>query len=119
MKKHVLVVDDEYEVSQAVELILEDEGYMVTSCGDGLEAQEFLRKNVPSLVISDIMMPHCDGYCLMDFMKEEKSLSKIPVILMSAAHPNDEKGEADGFMKKPFDLETLLYTVAKAIGKAS
>ena len=119
MKKHVLVVDDEYEVSQAVELILEDEGYLVTSCGDGLEAKEFLRKNIPALVISDVMMPLCNGYALLEFIRDEENLSRVPVILMSAAQLKDDSPEPDEFMKKPFDLETLLYTVEKVIGKAS
>lgn len=118
MKKHILIVDDEYEVSQAVEGILEDEGFSVKTCGDGLEAQTYLKDHVPNLIISDVMMPYCNGYQLLEFIRKQETLGKVPVILMSAASLRSDGPKPDKYMKKPFDLDTLLTTVEKVIGKA-
>ena len=115
MKKLILIVEDEYEVSEAIASILEDEGYGVASCADGIEAQNYLKDHVPSLIISDVMMPRCDGYALLKFIRGNKSLNRVPVILMSAAIPKKPDTGCDRFMKKPFSLDTLLDNVESAI----
>lgn len=113
--KTILVVDDELEVAQAVEAILEDEGYEILSAGDGLEAQKKIQEKRPDLVISDIMMPRCSGNQLLKAIKEDKKLRSIPVILMSAARNSEGPQEPDGFLKKPFDLDELLSLVEKTM----
>lgn len=117
MKKTILVVEDEMDVALAVEAILEDEGFDVITCGDGLEAQNILKERVPDLILSDIMMPHCNGYQLLEFVSTEKLLKSVPFVLMSAITPKAEGKKADSFLKKPFDLENLLVTVEKVLNK--
>lgn len=117
MKKIILVVDDEIEIAQSVETILVDEGYDVLSVGDGLQAQKLLTHKRPDLIISDVMMPHCNGYQLLRKLREQDNLKDIPVILMSAAQMNDNEVAPESFLKKPFDLEGLLFSVEKVLGK--
>lgn len=117
MKKSILVVDDELEVAQAVGSILEDEGYEVFSAGDGREAQEALKRKLPDLIITDIMMPHCNGYDLLRLVKSDDTYKNIPVVLMSAAQLKEIEVQPQNFLKKPFNLESLLLAVEKILGK--
>lgn len=112
MKNTILVVEDEKEVSEAITSILEDEGYHVLVSSDGLEAQKVLKDKTPALILSDIMMPHCDGYSLLNFVKSNRDLRKIPFVLMSAAQMKKVEVMPDKFIRKPFNLEQLLDTVA-------
>ena len=111
--KKVLVVDDEFELASSVEAILEDEGFAVKSTSDGLEACELLQTEEFDLVISDVMMPRCDGYQLLEKIRKEKKVDGIPVILMSAAQLKPAKFKPDHFLKKPFDIDTLVQAVEK------
>jgi len=113
--KRVLVVDDEFELASSVEAILEDEGFIVKSAGDGLEAFDLLQTEEFDLVISDVMMPRCDGYQLLEKIRKEKKVKGIPVILMSAAQLKTIKVKPDNFLKKPFDIDTLIQAVEKCI----
>lgn len=116
MKKTILVVDDELEVAQSVESILEDEGYTVLSAGDGLEALELLNGRIPDLIISDIMMPLMNGHELLEKIRGEDRFKNIPVVLMSAVHHEKNK-QAQSYLKKPFNLDSLIETVQNLIGK--
>ena len=119
MKKTILVVDDEFEVAHAVETILEDEGFEVLCAGDGLEAQKVLKEKIPDLIITDIMMPNCNGYQLLETIRKTDDYKNVPVVLMSAAQIKNSAARPQGFLKKPFNLDNLLETVEKIIGKGS
>ena len=112
MKKSILVVDDEFEVGQAVLSILEDEGYEVDYASDGLDAKERIAKKTPDLIISDVMMPRCSGIQLMVEIRTDPKRKDIPIILMSAA-PVKEAQASNAFLRKPFNIELLLETVEK------
>lgn len=114
--KTILVVDDEMEVANAVEAILEDEGYSVLVAGDGREAIEVMKEKVPDLVISDVMMPFFNGKQLLQHLRTHEKLKSTPIIFMSAAnHESDEVIRKEIFLKKPFDLDKLLDSVTKAL----
>lgn len=116
MKKTILVVDDELEVAQSLESILMDEGYEVFSAGNGLKAMEIVKDKVPDLIISDVMMPLCGGHELIQKLRKDERLREVPVVLMSAVH-HEKIIDADSYLKKPFNLDTLLTTVEQFIGK--
>lgn len=116
MKKTILVVDDELEVAQSLESILIDEGYEVITAGNGLFAMELVKNKVPDLIISDVMMPLCNGHELIQKIKNDERLMNVPVVLMSAVH-HEKNAAASSYLKKPFNLDTLLSTVEKHIGK--
>lgn len=115
--KKILVVDDEFELAMSVESILLDEGHEVIRASDGLEAFELFKTQSFDLVLSDVMMPRLDGYGLMERIRSEGK-SKIPVILMSAADLKAAGNKADGFLKKPFDLDALIDTVEGFLKKS-
>lgn len=117
MKPFILVVEDEIEVSEAILAILEDEGYSVVVSRDGLEAQKILKDKIPQMILSDIMMPHCDGYTLLTHVKEHKELKNIPFVLMSAAQMKHVDTPPDKFIRKPFNLDVLLDTIESFVPK--
>jgi len=111
----ILVVDDENSLRTLVAEILSSEGYEVIQASDGLEALEMARQYRPSLILSDIMMPHMSGLELITALRQHPSTASIPVILLSAAYilPPDQtnpKGVA-AFLAKPFDIATLAALV--------
>ncbi|MDZ4063677.1 MAG: response regulator, partial [Coriobacteriia bacterium] len=113
----VLVVDDDEAGRYLVASILESAGHDVIEAGDGFEALEKGRSEMPDVVISDILMPRMDGYQLAREWKVDEALARIPLVFLTASYtdPADEKFAvelgADGFLSKPVEPETLLETI--------
>ena len=76
----ILLVDDEPGLRTAVQAYLEDEGFQVTTAVDGEEGWEKAQKMIPDVIISDVMMPRCDGYGLLKKIREDERLGGTPVI---------------------------------------
>ena len=119
--KTVLIVDDEFALTDTLKELLEDEGYSAEGAGDGKEALEIMGKHPPDLVVADMMMPIMDGCALLHAMRASPALKSIPVILMSTVRrqvvlSRDALLEFSGFLHKPFKLNEFLALVVKLIG---
>ena len=119
MRPKVLVVEDEDEIRQYLQQELSGE-YKVETCRDGKEAYEKVLRQMPDLVVSDIVMPGMDGLTLCRKIKQHTNVNHVPVILLSAkARPEDTlKGMgigADAYLTKPFNIDLLKSTVANLI----
>ena len=121
----VLVADDDPAILRLVKTILEKESYEVVTAKDGREAYKILQ-NDPKFTagIFDVVMPHISGPELVRFMKTEKRLMKIPVMMMTAEQ--DPKLSSDSFsagavvfLPKPFTTAQLNIMLQMLIGKAS
>lgn len=118
----ILVVDDDSSARQLVELILRSGGHQITTATDGVQALEIARHEPPELVISDILMPHMDGYQLCRLWKDDERLSQIPLAFYTASYvdPADERFAsglgADAFWRKPMEAGELLAAVDALIG---
>jgi len=113
----VLVVDDDPLILQTVTEILTEEGYPVEQAHSALEAMRAVARAHPSLVLLDIRMPGLDGT---QFARELRTHdTSIKIVVMTAAreaqHWAQEIGASD-YIEKPFELEELLATVARACG---
>jgi UDP-3-O-[3-hydroxymyristoyl] N-acetylglucosamine deacetylase len=118
----ILVVDDEEKIRQSLRGVLSDEGYVITEAGDGLAALAKLESEPPDLVILDVWLPEMDGISLLERIRETHP--GLPVIII-CGHANIEAavratrlGAAD-FIEKPFSLEALLASVARALGNGA
>jgi len=110
----ILVVDDEAPILELLTDALEIEGYHVLRSYNGAQALEIAREQVPSLVISDIMMPLMNGLELCRRLKADSRTARVPVVLMTAAALDQARtSNADAVLAKPFELNALLQLVAK------
>jgi signal transduction histidine kinase/DNA-binding response OmpR family regulator/ligand-binding sensor domain-containing protein len=111
----LLILEDNSDLQQYLKQILEDD-YHVTTVNNGQEAQKRLEHTRPDLILSDIMMPLVDGFQFLEWMKNSKQYSGIPVIMLTARAEIDDKLRAlrmgvDDYMLKPFVESELLARV--------
>ena len=119
--KRILICDDDPVILRLLEVNLELEGYDVLTANHGEEAFEIASRELPDLVILDIMMPRLDGYQTCQKLKAQSSTEQIPVVFLSAkAQASDiEKGKSFGvsdYLTKPFDPNDLLDVVERLVG---
>jgi signal transduction histidine kinase len=107
----VLIADDTPEMRGLIAEILADH-YRITTVSDGAEAWEAARRDPPDLIISDVMMPHVDGYELCRRVKQDPATAAIPFVMLTAKADLTMKIEglnrgADDYLVKPFSPEEL------------
>lgn len=117
-KKKILVADDDAGIVDAMQILLEDEGYEVIVTMNGENIFTMYEQN-PDLVFLDIWMSGVNGSTVCRKLKDSNTTRDIPVILFSANRDTEQialKCGADGFLSKPFEISKLLDTVKKYIG---
>jgi signal transduction histidine kinase/ligand-binding sensor domain-containing protein/DNA-binding response OmpR family regulator len=110
-KKTILIIDDNEEVLSFIFGVLSTE-YRVLKFTNGLNALDYMDKEIPDLIISDVMMPEMDGFELCKILKTSQNTNHIPVILLTAKSSTLNRIEglstgADSYMSKPFSIEEL------------
>jgi CheY-like chemotaxis protein len=121
----ILIVEDVGSVREMLEVTLKFKGYSVITAIDGVEALEKIQEQMPSLVISDILMPRMDGFALVHRLRSEASTRNLPVIFVSATYTTpDDKNFAFNlgvarFIEKPIDTSDFLLTVAEILTQGS
>lgn len=116
----VLVVDDQSSVTEIMQTTLAEHFKQVLTAKDGVEALKVLRSNRPDAVITDVKMPRMDGYELCRQIKQDITISHIPVVLMTDNTNRKRvmisyKTGADAYLPKPFDVELMMQVVINLI----
>ncbi|HEY83116.1 MAG TPA: response regulator transcription factor [Dehalococcoidia bacterium] len=111
--KTILVVDDEPRVVEFITMNLELEGFRVISASSGYEALEKVTRELPTLVILDIMMPDMDGF---ETLRRIRQVSSVPVIFLSVKGEEVDRVRgldlgADDYMTKPFSPRELVSRI--------
>ena len=119
MAKKIFIVDDDEGILSAFEAMLEDEGYSIDTYTNASFMNQLKKSNsLPNLILLDVLLSGTDGRVLCKEIKNNRNTKHIPIIMLSAA-PNVEdsvkSAGADGFIKKPFEMNDLLSIVAKHI----
>jgi CheY-like chemotaxis protein len=122
--RRIIVADDDPAILRLVTTILEKEGYTVVTARDGREAYKLLQDDTNFVAaVFDVVMPHISGPELVRYMKTEKRLMRIPVMMMTAEQ--DPKLSSDSFaagavvfLPKPFTTAQLQIMLRMLIGKA-
>lgn len=114
-KPTILVIDDNNDIRQYEHTLLQDD-YIVLEAVDGKEGLEIAKKEVPDLVICDVMMPVMDGLEFTEQLKTITATSHIPVIMLTAKNLEEHRAEgyehgADSYITKPFHSKVLLARI--------
>ncbi|MEX2607012.1 MAG: response regulator, partial [Kiritimatiellia bacterium] len=120
----ILLVDDKEENLYYLQRLLTAHGYEIVSARNGEEALHMARRNLPELVISDLLMPVIDGYTFLRIWKKDDRLNSIPFIVYTATYtdPEDEnlafKLGADDFILKPTEPNEFIDRVQRVLEKS-
>jgi CheY-like chemotaxis protein len=118
MAGYILVVDDDQGMRDLLRMHLAAAGYDVEVAEDAIAAGYRVLKNPPELIISDVNMPHMDGFEFIAALKADKSLPSIPVIFLTSFEEGDQRGKslgAVGYVTKPIMADKLLRLVAQHV----
>ena len=109
----ILIVDDEERILNLLRVKLKTLGYEVLTAADGVEALEQAQAQEPDLMVLDLLMPRMDGF---EALKELRSFSPVPVIILSAKGADADKIKglglgADDYLQKPFNPDELVARI--------
>ncbi|HYC43617.1 MAG TPA: response regulator [Noviherbaspirillum sp.] len=120
----ILIVDDEERNRKLLEVFMQAEGYRTISVGDGREAVALASRELPDLILLDMMMPGMDGFDVARALKAEPSLRHIPLVIVSslddiASRRRVLSAGADEVLNKPVDRWQLSQHVSRLLKAAS
>lgn len=130
MPKIVLAIDDDPDILSATETILQENGFTPILAQNGDVALHALKKQLPHVVILDILMPQHSGIKLYQILKTDETFKHLPVVIHSgiarrtflrsqealAAFGDDPVPEPEGYLEKPVEPEDLINTINKFFG---
>ncbi len=122
-KGRILVVEDDFDISNMLRIYFTGQGFDVSVAPRGGDALEMTRQKLPNLIVLDIMLPDMDGYAVCKELRTTTRTSHIPIIFLTQ---KDERSDriaglelgADDYITKPFDIEELKLRVQNAISRA-
>jgi len=120
-RKRILVVDDDADASEIARRLLELGGWTVETAANGQEALDRLSRNIPTLVIIDLVMPVMDGFSLVERLKSQPPYRNIPIVVLSALSlaPEEHRRLNNRIAAPPSQddpLEDLMTTVHRFLG---
>lgn len=122
-KARILVVEDDFDISNMLQIYFGGQGYDVDIASRGEDALEKTRHGLPHLIVLDIMLPDIDGYEVCRRLRTSTRTSHIPIIFLTQKDERSDKLQglelgADDYITKPFDIEELKLRVQNAIARA-
>lgn len=119
----ILVIDDERDVLMMCRVNLEFEGHEVVDASDAEEGLRLARETLPDVIVLDLMLPHRDGFWVLERLQERDPTRGIPVVLLTAKTAEEDQARgwqagADEYVTKPFSPAALGEAVAQ-IGRMS
>jgi len=122
LAERILVADDEPDILNLTRLMLEQEGYLVTTASDGEETLRKAEAEMPDIILLDIVMPGKTGLEVCKILKAKHKTRDIPVVMFTALGQDGDRKLAkeagcDGYFTKPFSLESLLTEVRRHLDR--
>jgi CheY-like chemotaxis protein len=116
MSRKILIIEDQATMRRNVALMLHLENYTALTAANGVEGLEIIRRDLPDLVLCDVMMPEMDGYAVLKALRGDEKLKHIPFIFLTAKGDRSDVSEglglgADAYLTKPVVREDLLNAV--------
>jgi two-component system cell cycle response regulator DivK len=121
MAKKVLIVEDNELNMKLFNDLLEANGYQVVQTRNGLHALDLAKEHRPDLILMDIQLPEVSGLEVTKWIKEDETISSIPIIAVTAfAMKGDEErirqGGCEAYISKPISVATFMQTIKLHIG---
>lgn len=123
--KRILTIDDEEDLTFFIKANLELTGeYEVTVARNGKEGIKAAIRNKPDLILLDIMMPHMDGYQVLDRLKKSRRTLSIPVIMLTAKGDDESKMKAsslynEDYIVKPIQIDSLIAKIEEILKRGT
>jgi len=117
----ILIIEDETSLNQSLGEFLKEEGYEIVSAFDGEEGIEMAKKEDPSLILLDIVLPKKDGYEVLDELKKDSTTKNIPIILLTNLEsPEDiqkafDKGATTYLVKSDYKMEDIANKIKETL----
>jgi PleD family two-component response regulator len=120
----ILVVEDDFDISNMLRIYFQSQGYEVTVAPRGGDALEMCRQQLPHIVVLDIMLPDIDGYEVCRQLRGNLRTKHIPIIFLTQKDERSDKIHglelgADDYITKPFDVEELKLRVKNSMARAA
>jgi two-component system alkaline phosphatase synthesis response regulator PhoP len=124
MAQRILVVDDDKNIVRLVRSYLEQAGFSVLVAYEGETAMHTIRRELPDLVVLDLMLPGRDGWQIARWMREDKRLASIPILMLTARVEDSDKMQgfelgADDYVTKPFNPPEIVARARAILRRAS
>ena len=121
MSKHVILVEDEMNIAEAIRFLLSQDGWRVETLANGGTAVEIIRAATPQLVILDVMLPGKSGFEILHELRAEVHLKDLPILMLTARGQARDREMAEmagvsAFMTKPFSNSEMLEAVRALTG---
>jgi DNA-binding response OmpR family regulator len=121
MRRHVLLIEDEPNISEAIRFLMMRAGWTVAVHHEGTEAVEAVRRETPDVVVLDMMLPGRSGFDILADLRADPELSGLPVLVLSAvgqggARDAAERAGANRFMTKPFANSEVVAAITELGG---
>ena len=122
-RKRVLLVDDDFEIVDAIRYALEGDGFEVIVARDGNQGLALAERENPDLMILDMMMPKRSGFLVLEKLRRTRDLP-LPVIMITGNEGSRHKAYAEllgvsDYIRKPFAMDRLLEAVHRLLGRAN
>jgi CheY-like chemotaxis protein len=120
MSKTVLIADDEAKIARLAQINLMRAGFEVMTAADGVEALASIEQRRPDLLILDVMMPHMDGFTVLERLRADPKTADLPVVMMSAQTKDADLLRAQHlgvahYLPKPVNPAELLRVVQEEL----
>ena len=116
MGKHVVLVEDEINIAEAIRFLLSQEGWRVETLANGAAAVDVIRKVMPDLVMLDVMLPGKSGFEILHELRADTAFDNMPILMLTARGQSRDREMAERagvskFMTKPFSNADMLDAV--------
>jgi CheY-like chemotaxis protein len=115
-RRYILICDDSVDTIDLLKFVLEENDYQVEAAQSVFEAIAKLKESTPNLLITDLMLPDCSGFALINHVRQQLQLNNLPILAISAAFHEDFQADDNlFFIEKPLDLDFLTVTIDKIL----
>ena len=118
----ILAIEDNADIRQLISVILEREGYQISTAADGISGLSLIKETKPDLVLLDVMLPEFSGFEVLDALRKDKNskVREVPVLMITSKSTVEDVDQAlelgaTGYLVKPFRPEKLVEKVRELL----